>query len=131
MNFLLANIAKPPTYHSHSIPYEVNSKVIYAFFVFTITYLIIVYLFARLGTKRKIGFINSFIVCFFFTPVIGYFIVINSQHRRKGQSRGASRKLYKCNHCGYKFFEPFDVCPICGREKRQSDLNQEKNSDSV
>lgn len=68
-------------------------------------YIIISYLIAdKIGRLKKIGFLNTFLLCLFTTPFIGYLI-----------AEGGGRSNAKgCKWCGNKENEA-DFCGLCGK----------------
>ncbi len=68
-------------------------------------YIIISYLIAdKIGRHKKIGFLNTFLLCLFTTPFIGYLI-----------AEGGGRSNAKgCKWCGNKENEA-EFCGLCGK----------------
>lgn len=86
-----------------------------------IVYVIIVFYFSKLGSKREIGRRRLFIISFFLTPILGLAFYLSSQHRKMNIY---TEKRYKCENCGYVFSEPHKYCPFCEKEGHQYPLKK-------
>lgn len=80
---------------------------------FILLFLIIVYILSSIfisidGKKRKIGLLRSVFLCFFLTPIIGYFFVSRSKLKHLPQAI-----FYKCRRCGHKYSHKHNYCPGC------------------
>lgn len=84
-----------------------------------IVYVIIVYLFSRLGKRREIGSKNLFWLSFFLTPIMGVAFYLSSQHKKMNVY---TEERYKCEECGYVFSEPSEYCPFCEKEGKKHEL---------
>lgn len=78
-----------------------------------ILYIIVVYLFSRLGKNREIGTRRLFLVSLFLTPVLGLAFLVSSHERKMNPY---TEVTYKCDKCRYVFSEPFEYCPFCEKE---------------
>jgi len=84
-----------------------------------IVYIIIAYLFSRLGKHREIGTRRLFIISLLLTPVLGIAFLAMSQQRKLNLY---TEERFKCEECGYVFSEAHDVCPFCEKEGKLSEL---------
>ncbi|MCF8367640.1 MAG: hypothetical protein K9G76_01265 [Bacteroidales bacterium] len=84
-----------------------------------VVYVLIAYLFSRLGKYREIGTRRLFILSLLLTPVIGIAFLASSQHRKLNLY---TEERFKCEECGYVFSEEHDNCPFCEKEGKQSQL---------
>lgn len=84
-----------------------------------ILYIIICYLFSRIGESREIGARKLFWISLFLTPIFGYAVWANSSHKKLNLY---TEDRYKCTTCGYVFTEPLDHCPICAKEGKTSEV---------
>jgi hypothetical protein len=83
-------------------------------------YIIVVYLFSRLGKMREIGPRRLFWLSLFLTPIMGLAFFLSSQHRKLIPYTEPS---YKCDRCGYIFSEQEPQCPFCAKEGFNEKLN--------
>lgn len=86
-----------------------------------LAYILVVYLFSRIGDKREIGKRRLFWISLFLTPVLGFAFFISSQHKKLVMY---TEKRYKCEECGYVFSENRDACPFCEKEGKQIQLKE-------
>lgn len=89
-------------------------------------YLIIIYLLlavgvAFLGQNRKIGFVQSFVLSIFFTPIIGLALVARSDKKIT-----YFEFQYHCPRCGYNFTEELEICPYCSKSGKEVRLIKEE-----
>jgi hypothetical protein len=86
-------------------------------FIFILIYLTSSLILSRIGNKRNIGWLKTFLISIFFTPVAGFFAVIFSRTKKfKGKKKA---RIYRCSNCKYEFRHSFDVCPFCGTEYKK------------
>ena len=88
-----------------------------------ILYIVIVFLFSRLGKTREIGPRRLFWISLFLTPVIGLAFFLSSGHRK---IKPFTERKYKCERCGYVFSEELDCCPFCEKEGVHQELSPVK-----
>jgi hypothetical protein len=81
-----------------------------------VVYVVIVYLFSRLGETREIGTVRLFWLSLLLTPVMGLAFYLNSSHRKLTMY---TEERYKCNECGYVFSEYHEHCPFCEKEGKK------------
>lgn len=81
--------------------------------VAVVFYIIVVYLFSRLGRNREIGTRMLFLVSLFLTPILGLAFLLSSQERKMNPY---TEVTYKCENCKYVFSEPLEYCPFCEKE---------------
>jgi len=94
----------------------------YIFLIVAIAlYVLVVYLFSRLGRKREIGPFRLFWISLFLTPLMGLAFLLSSQERKM---HPYTEESYKCEHCGYIFSEKYDHCPFCAKEGHEYELTQ-------
>jgi len=86
-----------------------------------IVYVVIVYLFSRIGKRREIGSQSLFWLSLFLTPIMGIAFYLNSQHKKMNLY---TEERYKCNECGYVFSEPHEYCPFCAKEGFKYELTK-------
>lgn len=89
-------------------------------------YLIIIYLLlavgvAFLGQNRKIGFVQSFVLSIFFTPIIGLALVAHSDKKIT-----YFEFQYHCPNCAYNFTEELEICPYCSKSGKEVRLIKEE-----
>lgn len=89
-------------------------------------YLIILYVVlaigvAYLGQNRKIGFVQSFVLSLFLTPIIGIALVAHSDKKIT-----YFEFQYHCPRCGYNFTEEIEFCPYCSKNGHQIVLQKEE-----
>jgi len=84
-----------------------------------ILYIIIVYIFSRIGIRREIGVRSLFWISLFLTPLMGWAFFLMSSHKKINLY---TEERYKCERCKYVFSEPHDCCPICEKEGLHQEL---------
>jgi hypothetical protein len=84
-----------------------------------VLYTLIVFLFARLGRRREIGFRRLFLISFFLTPIMGLAFYLSSAERKLNTY---TEESFKCERCGYVFYEEQDHCPFCEKENQHVKL---------
>ncbi len=86
-----------------------------------LAYLLVVYLFSRIGDRREIGKRRLFWISLFLTPVLGFAFFISSQHKKLVLY---TETRYKCEECGYVFTEDLQSCPFCEKEGKINALKE-------
>ncbi|HPE57128.1 MAG TPA: hypothetical protein P5514_12305 [Bacteroidales bacterium] len=86
-----------------------------------LTYILVVYLFSRIGGRREIGKRRLFWISLFLTPLLGFAFFISSQHKKLVLY---TEKRYKCEDCGYVFSEESECCPMCEKEGKINPLKK-------
>ncbi len=92
-------------------------------FALIILYIVIVFLFSRLGKTREIGSRRLFWLSLFLTPVLGLAFFFSSGHRKM---KPFTERKYKCEKCGYVFSEEYEYCPFCEKEGVKQELSPVK-----
>jgi len=82
-------------------------------------YIVVAFLFSRLGIKRDIGMRKLFWISLLLTPVIGLAFLLSSQHRKLNLY---TEERFKCEQCGYVFSEYHEHCPFCEKEGHKHKL---------
>jgi len=85
-------------------------------YIFLIIYLLFVLILAKFGTYKSIGALKAFFISLFFTPFVGFFIILLS-NSKENKDKHRKVKIYKCKHCSFEFRYSFDKCPVCGAER--------------
>lgn len=84
--------------------------VVYAFLVATV---------AKLGSYKKCGGMNAFLVSFFLTPLTGIIYVASSP------VKSVIRIVhFRCNHCGLDFTAYEKYCPNCQKDRKTHRLHK-------
>lgn len=86
-----------------------------------VIYIVIVYMFSRLGELREIGTKRLFWLSLFLTPVMGLAFYLNSSHRKINHY---TERRFKCDECEYVFSEEHEYCPFCEKEGKKIELRQ-------
>ncbi|MBC8487212.1 MAG: hypothetical protein H8D45_14380 [Bacteroidetes bacterium] len=84
-----------------------------------ILYVVVVYLFSRLGKSREIGPRRLFWLSLFLTPIIGIAFYLSSQELKMIHY---TERKFKCERCGYVFSEDYPNCPFCEKEGVNQEL---------
>ncbi|MEZ5082927.1 MAG: hypothetical protein R2750_05705 [Bacteroidales bacterium] len=85
-----------------------------------IMYIVVAYLFSRLGKFREIGTQRLFLISLFLTPVIGLAFFLSSSHIKM---KPYTEQRFKCDECGYVFSEDHEFCPFCEKEGKKMELH--------